>query len=469
MISLATLVMIGWIPLILVSFSLLPARRAVITAYIVGWMFLPVLTWNLPGLPAYDKTTATNLGVFAGLLLFDARRLTSIRPAAIDLPLLVLCLSPLGTSLANGLGLYDGLAGVWGQTIVWALPWVIGRCYFGSLPALRELAIGMFLGAIAYIPLCLFEMAFGAVLHLKLYGYYQHSPDQTLRSDGSVRPMVFMQHGLMLSMWMGSSSLAGLAVARDVGLPRLAPFVKSALALALVATTLLSRSVGASVLLLLGVAVWYIARGLRSTAPLALLLVLVPAYMALRWTGAVGVTDLTTPIFAGLQASGLSEAEAAERLRSAQVRFESEDWLLAEARTKPFFGLSAWSFNQTIDPITGEPATVTTDGFWTIVVATRGLVGLGSWTLLMLLPVALFLRRHPPRAWRVPLVATGGALALVLLLTTTDCLMNANINPIYTLIAGGMVGLPALRLGTRKHNSKRNLRIESGAGRPAAL
>ncbi|MBK7644952.1 MAG: SGNH/GDSL hydrolase family protein [Planctomycetes bacterium] len=449
MISLATLAMIGWIPLILVSFSLLSPRRAVVTAYIVGWMFLPILSWNLPGLPAYDKTTATNLGVFFGVLLFDTRRLASFRPSAIDLPLIVFCLSPLGTSLANDLGIYDGLAGVWAQVIAWVMPWVIGRCYFATLPDLRELAIGMFLGAVAYIPLCLFEMAFGAILHLKIYGYYQHAPDQTVRADGSVRPMVFMQHGLMLAMWMGSSSLVGLAVARDAGLRRIPPSAKSALAFALVATTILSRSVGASVLLLLGMLLWYVARSVRFTLPIAVLAFLVPSYMALRWTGAVEVADLTQPIASVLQASGVSQAEATERLRSARVRFESEDWLLAEARTKPVFGLSAWGFNQTRDRETGEMISITTDGFWTILAATRGLIGLGAWTLMMLLPALLFLRRHPPSAWRTPLVATGGALALVLALTTADCLMNANINPIYTLIGGGMIGLPQLRLRSR--------------------
>jgi hypothetical protein len=94
MISFATIVMIGWIPLILVSFSLLAPRRAVITAYLVGWMFLPILSWDLPGLPQYDKTTATNLGVLAAILLFDTRRLARFRPGWVDLPLVCLCLCP---------------------------------------------------------------------------------------------------------------------------------------------------------------------------------------------------------------------------------------------------------------------------------------------------------------------------------------------------------------------------------------
>ena len=109
--SLATLVMLAWIPLILVSFSLARPRRAVITAYLAGWMFLPIMSWDLLGLPSYDKLTATNLGVFVAILLFDLRTLLRLRPSALDLPVAILCLCPIASSLSNGLGLYDGLAG----------------------------------------------------------------------------------------------------------------------------------------------------------------------------------------------------------------------------------------------------------------------------------------------------------------------------------------------------------------------
>ncbi len=447
MISFATLVMIGWIPIILVSFSLLTPRRAVITAYIVGWLFLPILKWDLPGLPQYDKATATSLGVLVAVLLFDPQRLARFRPGLVDLPLLVFCLCPIGTSLANGFGLYDGLAGiagVWSQLITWAVPWVIGRCYFESLSALRDLAIGMFLGAVVYVPLCFFEMAFGAILHLKVYGYYQHSPDQTIRTDGSIRPMVFMQHGLMLAMWMGSSALAGIAVSRADGITFLPRSIKTGLALILIATTLLSRSVGASALLVVGLVVWSAVRVLRIAFPLVLIAVAVPSYMILRVSGSMDVADMTGVVSTGLVAVGFSPAEAAQRLESARVRFESEDQLLEQARAHPVFGAGSWNFNHYLDPVTGEGRMITTDGDWIIQFATRGITGLGSWTALLLLPVLLFVRRHPPGSWSHPLVATGGALSLVLLLYTIDCLMNAHINPIYALIAGGLAGLPAL-------------------------
>jgi hypothetical protein len=358
--------------------------------------------------------------------------------------MLVFCLCPIGSSLSNGFGLYDGLSGVWAQLITWGIPWIIGRCYFGTLPALRDLATGMFIGAIVYAPLCLFEMAFGAILHLNVYGYYQHRPDQTIRVDGSIRPMVFMGNGIMLSIWMGVSALAGLAVARDAGLTRLPRSIKTALAVGLVLVTLLCHSVAASVLTLVGICVWFAARWMRVALPITLLAAAIPAYMGLRLTGILDVEHLTGGISSFLQTIGLSPAEAADRLHSAGVRLDTEDHLFEQMWRNPVFGVGTWYFNQYVDPETGEMATVTIDGFWTLQLSTRGLVGLCSWLALSLLPILVFLRRNPLAAWRTPVVATGGALAVVLLLHTADCIPNPNVDPMFTLIAGGLIGVPAL-------------------------
>ncbi len=107
--------------------------------------------------------------------------------------------------------------------------------------------------------------------------------------------------------------------------------------------------------------------------------------------------------------------------------------------------MSTWNFHDYEDQTTGERRQVITDGYWTLQLVSHGVVGLVAWVLLMLLPVVLFVRTHPVGAWRNPLVAIAAAMSLTLVLYTIDCLLNANINPIYTLIAGGLVGLPALR------------------------
>jgi hypothetical protein len=46
---LVSIAFFGWIPVIFFLFRLLPHRRAVSTSLLVGWLFLPVATYDLPG------------------------------------------------------------------------------------------------------------------------------------------------------------------------------------------------------------------------------------------------------------------------------------------------------------------------------------------------------------------------------------------------------------------------------------
>ena len=89
MTALVPIVMYGWIPLILFLFALLPARKAVLAAFLVGWLFLPEAGFKFSGLPDYTKITATNLGVLLGAVFFDSGRVTRFRPRFFDLPALV--------------------------------------------------------------------------------------------------------------------------------------------------------------------------------------------------------------------------------------------------------------------------------------------------------------------------------------------------------------------------------------------
>ena len=48
---------------------------AVIAAFLIAWLFLPMAGFRLAGLPDYTKMSATTLGVLMGAALFDADRL----------------------------------------------------------------------------------------------------------------------------------------------------------------------------------------------------------------------------------------------------------------------------------------------------------------------------------------------------------------------------------------------------------
>jgi hypothetical protein len=62
----------------------------------------------------------------------------------------------------------------------------------------------------------------------------------------------------------------------------------------------------------------------------------------------------------------------------------------------------------------------------------------------MVVPVWVFLRRHPVRTWRDPRVVPCAALAMVTLLFSIDCLLNAKLNPLVVLAWGALASAPAL-------------------------
>ena len=81
MLFLVPITLLGWIPVIVLIFAALPPRRAVIVAFILGWLFLPMSGYSLPGLPDYTKRSATGLGVLLGTLLFRSDGLLHLRRA----------------------------------------------------------------------------------------------------------------------------------------------------------------------------------------------------------------------------------------------------------------------------------------------------------------------------------------------------------------------------------------------------
>jgi hypothetical protein len=195
--------------------------------------------------------TATCWGILLATAIFDSRKLLSLKMRAVDIPLIIMCLSPFASSISNDLGSYDGLSEALFKTVVWGFPYVIGRIYFSDLAGVRALAIGFFIGGIIYIPFCFFENLMSPQLHRMFYGFHQHSFAQTYRWGGW-RPMVFMEHGLMVGMWMATASLVGLWLWRNRVITKIFGLPIRLLVPALLFQTILVRSSGAVFLFMMG-------------------------------------------------------------------------------------------------------------------------------------------------------------------------------------------------------------------------
>jgi len=447
--ALVPITLLGWLPIVLLMFLILPPRRAVVVAFITAWLFLPVpvpQSLRIQGLPDLDKMTATCIAVLIGTLIFDNKRLWSLRGRWFDLPILIWCLCPIASSLANtghtlyhpGISnpIYDGLAEVLKQSVTWGLPYLIGRMYFNNLAAVRELAVGIFVGGLIYIPFCLFELKMSPQLHFLVYGQHPHEDfGQTMRGGGW-RPTVFMAHGLMVSLWMASATLIGLWLWFSGTLRRIWGIPMALLAVPLLMVAVASKSAASFLLMCAGLGVLYVASTQKKRWPVIALMMVIPLYMGVR---ASGVWD-------GMNLLNLVQTVAGDkRAESLETRFINEDRLTARAFEQPMFGWAGWGRSRVYDKY-GNDISIT-DGMWVIALGQNGLVGLASLTLAILLPVWLTLRRFPIRYWSHAQVAPAAAMSIILVIYMIDNLLNAMVNPVFMLIAGALAGLqlPATR------------------------
>jgi len=413
----------AWMPIIFVLFLALPPRRAIIAAFVISWLFLPFGTGIklAEGIPLLDKVSINVLGVLLCAALFDGNRLLTFRPRWFDFPIAIFSISPLFSAITMGDGWYEGLAASFTYCLYWLLPYIIARVYFNDPQSLRELAFGIILGGLAYVPLCLIEARISPQLNNIVYGYYQHSFVQTRRMGGW-RPIVFMQHGLAVGMFMTTTTILAIwaASAKSIRIPWwvLAP---------LLVTTVLCRSLLAMVLLPVGLGALYITRLIPTRVLLIALILVPPIYVIARASNQYNAEGLVKLVksFAG-----------EERASSLETRLDNEDRLVERALQRPMFG---WAFSGKflIYDANGKNLTVP-DGFWVIALGRNGLLGLVSAMLAILLPVMLFTYRFPARTWHSPGLAPAAAMAVILALHMIDNLMNAMLSPFFVLMMGAV-------------------------------
>jgi hypothetical protein len=447
----AYVVMIAWIPVVLVLFSRLPIQRALIVSFLIAWLFLPMGDIKLSGLPNYTKMSATCYGVLLATLIFDIQRLQHFRPHWIDIPMALWCLSPGVSSLANGLGPYDAFSATLTQTVTWGFPYFLGRLYLGTFKGLQQLAIAIVWGGLIYVPLCLIEIRLSPQLHMWLYGFYPQSFDQTFRYGG-FRPIVFMEHGLMVGTWMMTATLMAFWLWRVGSLrPLLKQFAEGTppqptvkrdtpwgisfgIFLVLLITFVMVKATGAYFLLMLGIAVVLAMRWWKTSLPLLLVVAVTCGYLTFNAMGGI------TPAVMEQISTTAIRLTNPDRASSLIFRLDNEAKLSAKARQQPIFGWGGWGRSRIYDEL-GKDISVT-DSLWIITFGNFGAFGLVVWMGAMLLPVLVFVLWHyPPHTWFHPQVLPAAVLGIGLVLYVVDCLVNSMVNPIYTLIAGGIAGL----------------------------
>ena len=456
---LVQLALFGWPAITLLLFASKQPRRALLISLWGGWLFLPVAVVPVPFLPDYTKFTCVVGSSLLGVALFDAERFRSLRMQRSDLLMLGWVLVPFGTSLSNGLGLYDGLVTALEHAATWGGAYLLGRLYLSDYQGLREFSVSAVVAGLVYAPFVLWESRMSPQLHLKVYGYFAHSSGfaQVYRLGGW-RPSVFQEHGLMLSMLLAVTAIlaVGLYFARErrslpLGLPLLP------VALGLVALTVWCRSSAAMGLLFVGLAVMWTMKRYRWSLPIWLLIAIPIGYSVLRgtnvWDGQ-GVVHF------------IEHNISPDRADSLDYRLSAEQLLAEKARERPLLGWGghdrgrvAWDRGGMV-----KDDLVVADGLWIIAFNTFGVIGWGCLLGAFLLPLLSFAARVSPRLWFTTPLAVPAAVGLVGALFMVDSLLNAMTTPIYLLGLGGFSGFATSLRGVHS-KSRRLVRLSPAENR----
>ena len=431
------LALFGFIPLVFYLFNQYPSQRAVIVSFVAGYLFLPQVGFVaeyplVQGLPPYEKMSALSYIVLLGTILFASNRLSSFQPGWIDLPMLIWCLCPIASQMSNGL---SPISPTTQQIISWGVPYFLGRIYFNDLAGLRQLAISIFLGGMAYVPLCLLEQRIAPTLHLRLYGYHARADFAQTMRYGGYRPTVLLEHGLWVGMWMMAATLVGLVLWRTGVIKKVWNYPMSWLVPVLFVTFILVKSTGAYLYLVMAIGLWFTTRWLRTALPILLLVVTMSGYVYVAATGILYNNPQVTAFAATANAGGGGN----ERSQSLAFRVYNEAMLSRKAQLRMMFGWGDSGGNRIYDE-TGKDISVT-DSLWIIAYGQNGLVGLFCFMAMLLLPSLVFSFRYPPSSWSNRKVAPAASLALVLIFYTLDSLLNAMACPVFILANGGLAGL----------------------------
>ena len=437
----------SWVPATLLLFWKLPPARAAAISLVGGWLFLPTARfaddvagvdfpyWIMPAcLPSeYWTTKARVIGVslLLGVMAFDPNAWRRFRPSFFDLPMLGWCLVPLLSGLANGVSPIESIANMAYQTLAWGVPYLAGRLYFSDPAGMFVLAGEVVGGALAYLPLCAIEFVIGPRLYELLYGFQPYRTQGMVRYVG-YRPIVFLEDGNELGIWLAASALTAWWLWRSGNLRKFWGMPGWLVAAALVSQALMAQSAGAVVLLVAGISTMEVLRRVGRTWPLAVAGGLLLALVAARAANLFDAKALAMKTGLGRR---LVDASTKLDRRSFGWRLRVEERAVKVALQKPVLGRGRWDWWRS-GPGEERP--------WGLVSLVLGMYGVVGWSFLLavfIAPIVAFLRVGSPHLWITPNRAPAAALAGSLAIIGLDAILNPGVLLVFASVAGALVGL----------------------------
>ncbi|MEO1237801.1 MAG: O-antigen ligase domain-containing protein [Planctomycetota bacterium] len=426
----------GWLPVVLLLFLVMPARRAVVVALIVSWLLLPELAIELKFVPDYTKMAATCYGIILGALLLDPQsRVLKFKPRWIDIPIVVWCVCPLFTSISNGLGPYDGATSVVGRVLLDGLPYLIGRLYFRSPEEVKDFAYGVVVGGLFYVPLCLYEVRMSPHLHQMLYGFQPFQDWSQAKRWGGFRPTVFLRHGLAVGVWMTATAAMAFWLWRTRAVREVFSVPMFVIVAVMVVTAVLCKTATALILFTGILAVMLTVRYLGTKFFMYALLAFIPLFLAARATQAFTGTDVAVWMEGNVP---LME----DRAKSLRFRMDHENAIIGHTYERPIFGWGGWG--RAFDVYLPEyNMRAVPDSLWIYAFGQNGIVGLAAIYGLFLIPPWVLLSKLKVREWAGARCAPLTGMAMICLIFAMDGLFNNMDNPVFIVAIGAVAGMAA--------------------------
>lgn len=430
--------LVAWVPIGLYCFWRYPVRKALLINYLGGWALLPGAAyrpippqfeyWILPvSLPAgylVTKATILSFTALAGVILSDRHFYLRFRLAFWDLPILVWCVVPFLSGVANAEPLPLTFAATFYQALAWGVPYFAGRLYFSETESLRLAARAFVIAGFAYVPICLVEIFAGPQFYARLYGFEPYRWAGAARYLG-YRPIGFLEDGTQLGIWMATSALIAVWLWRRRSVERVLGIPIGVAAAVLLAVTFLCQS-GASIVLLV---------------------VLLPfVFLSQRYLPRAmgGLVILGILLFAGLRVGNFFSFERLDRQYATvhdtasflkRIKRGSFDWRMKQddvhlgaALERPVLGSAAWDWWR------GEPARPW--GLWLLAFGMYGAVGLAALECVELLPVVRVIW-YPLARSDIQAFNLRHALAAAILMSAVNALVNSSmILPLMVVIGG---------------------------------
>lgn len=452
----AFLMLSAWPVVVFAMFRRMPVERALIWSILGGYLFLPpVVALDIPALPSLDKHAIPALSAFVCLLALGRR----IRLLPLTMPgkllLLTLVLSSIGTVLTNRDPVLFAVGGLPGLTprdifssaayqFLAVLPLLLAREVLSTPSAHREIVRALIIAGLIYSIPMLYEMRMSPQLNTKIYGFFQHSFDQTIRFGG-FRPIVFLQHGLWVAFFVVTAFASAAAASRFAEPGHRPRYIAATLYLGVI--LVFCRSLGPLIHAVFLVPLILFAGQRTQLRVAAILAVIVISYPVLRSADLIPVEMMLEQV----------ERIDVDREGSLRYRFDSEAALLDRAIERPYFGWGAWDRNMVHNYVTGRNVSVA-DGRWIIVVGISGWFGYIAEFGLLQLALWMLVRqaRGSPGGTETPYL---GVLALILAFNMIDLIPNATLIPFTWLISGALLGYAEARLGQRVPASGRTSKI----------